>query len=240
MRIAKRLLAGLAAALFAGTRPRPGNQLRHHLDRQDRGHQATCGSRSSTTCRRRPASRSTRSSPPTTPASSRRSASTRCRSPGTATRAPSRRSTAPNGEVFAQFIDLDGTPGYYSYVHHAPRQSRQLARRHVQGAARSSPSARATPTRPPAPSCPGYYVFTQRGVDPKDVVQGGAARQPRRQPARRAQQAGGRRDEQQRGTGQAQAQGSRQARRGEDPLDVAAHPVATRSCGARTCPRIRR
>ena len=40
----------------------------------------------------------------------------RCRSPGSATSRPWKRSTAPNGEVFAQSVDSDGNPGYWSHL----------------------------------------------------------------------------------------------------------------------------
>ena len=61
-------------------------------------------------------SRSTASTPPTMPASSKRCASTRCRSPGIGNKSAMEAVDRANGEVFAQIVAKDGSTGYYSHI----------------------------------------------------------------------------------------------------------------------------
>lgn len=73
-----------------------------------------------------------------------------------------------NGEVFAQFIDLHGTPGYYSYliVH------RDSPINNLDDLFRNSKSLTFGAGDPQSTSgtlVPGYYVFTQRGIEAKDA-----------------------------------------------------------------------
>lgn len=73
-----------------------------------------------------------------------------------------------NGEVFAQFIDLHGTPGYYSYVithRDSPLQSLDDMFRRGKELSFGSGDPQSTS----GTLVPGFYVFTQRGVDPKEV-----------------------------------------------------------------------
>jgi phosphonate transport system substrate-binding protein len=73
-----------------------------------------------------------------------------------------------NGEVFAQFIDLHGTPGYYSYViTHKDSPLNTLDDMFKRGKELSFGSG--DPQSTSGTLVPGYYVFTQRGLDPKDV-----------------------------------------------------------------------
>ena len=73
-----------------------------------------------------------------------------------------------NGEVFAQFIDLHGTPGYYSYliVH------RDSPINNLDDLFRNSKNLTFGAGDPQSTSgtlVPGYYVFTQRGIEAKDA-----------------------------------------------------------------------
>lgn len=73
-----------------------------------------------------------------------------------------------NGEVFAQFIDLHGTPGYYSYViTHRDSPLNSLDDMFKRGKELSFGIG--DPNSTSGTLVPGYYVFTQRGLDPKDV-----------------------------------------------------------------------
>lgn len=73
-----------------------------------------------------------------------------------------------NGEVFAQFIDLHGTPGYYSYViTHKDSPLNSLDDMFKRGKELSFGSG--DPQSTSGTLVPGYYVFTQRGVEAKDV-----------------------------------------------------------------------
>ena len=115
-----------------------------------------------------------------------------------------------NGEVFAQFIDLHGTPGYYSYIithHDSPLNS--LDDMFKNG--KSLNFGAGDPQSTSGTLVPGYYVFSQRGARGEGRLQGDAARLPRHQPPRGAEQAGRRRDQQQRGARQAEAEGPGQA-----------------------------
>jgi phosphonate transport system substrate-binding protein len=73
-----------------------------------------------------------------------------------------------NGEVFAQFIDLHGTPGYYSYIiAHRDSPLNNLEDMFKNGKSLSFGSG--DPQSTSGTLVPGYYVFTQRGVEAKDV-----------------------------------------------------------------------
>ena len=73
-----------------------------------------------------------------------------------------------NGEVFAQFIDLHGTPGYYSYViTHRDSPLNSLDDMFKRGKELSFGAG--DPQSTSGTLVPGYYVFTKRGVEAKDV-----------------------------------------------------------------------
>ncbi len=73
-----------------------------------------------------------------------------------------------NGEVFAQFIDLHGTPGYYSYIiAHRDSPLNNLDDMFKNG--KSLTFGAGDPQSTSGTLVPGYYVFTQRGVEAKDV-----------------------------------------------------------------------
>lgn len=73
-----------------------------------------------------------------------------------------------NGEVFAQFIDLHGTPGYYSYViTHKDSPLNSLDDMFKRGKELSFGAG--DPQSTSGTLVPGYYVFTQRGLEAKDV-----------------------------------------------------------------------
>src|SRR5881394_991038 len=73
-----------------------------------------------------------------------------------------------NGEVFAQFIDLHGTPGYYSYIiAHKDSPLNSLDDMFAKGKELSFGAG--DPQSTSGTLVPGYYVFTQRGKDPKEV-----------------------------------------------------------------------
>jgi phosphonate transport system substrate-binding protein len=70
--------------------------------------------------------------------------------------------------VFAQFIDLHGTPGYYSYIiTHRDSPLNSLDDMFKKGKELSFGSG--DPQSTSGTLVPGYYVFTQRGLDPKNV-----------------------------------------------------------------------
>lgn len=73
-----------------------------------------------------------------------------------------------NGEVFAQFIDLHGTPGYYSYIiTHRDSPLKTLDDMFKNG--KSLAFGAGDPQSTSGTLVPGYYVFTQRGLEAKDV-----------------------------------------------------------------------
>ena len=73
-----------------------------------------------------------------------------------------------NGEVFAQFIDLHGTPGYYSYIiTHKDSPLNSLEDMFARG--KELTFGAGDPQSTSGTLVPGYYVFTQRGKDPKEV-----------------------------------------------------------------------
>jgi phosphonate transport system substrate-binding protein len=72
------------------------------------------------------------------------------------------------GEVFAQFIDLHGTPGYYSYlIVHRDSPINNLDDMFKNG--KSLTFGAGDPQSTSGTLVPGYYVFTQRGVEAKDT-----------------------------------------------------------------------
>lgn len=73
-----------------------------------------------------------------------------------------------NGEVFAQFIDLHGTPGYYSYIithRDSPLNNLDDMFRNGKNLAFGAGDPQSTS----GTLVPGYYVFTQRGLEAKNV-----------------------------------------------------------------------
>ncbi|MGE0358488.1 MAG: phosphonate ABC transporter substrate-binding protein [Burkholderiales bacterium] len=73
-----------------------------------------------------------------------------------------------NGEVFAQFIDLHGTPGYYSYIiTHRDNPLNSLDDMFARG--KELTFGAGDPQSTSGTLVPGYYVFTQRGTEAKDV-----------------------------------------------------------------------
>lgn len=70
------------------------------------------------------------------------------------------------GEVFAQFIDLEGTPGYYSYlITHKDSNIKSLEQVLKNGKEYSFGIG--DPTSTSGTLVPTYYVFTQNNLDPK-------------------------------------------------------------------------
>lgn len=70
------------------------------------------------------------------------------------------------GEVFAQFIDLEGTPGYYSYlITHKDSGIKTLDQVLKNGKEYSFGIG--DPTSTSGTLVPTYYVFTQNNLDPK-------------------------------------------------------------------------
>jgi len=71
-----------------------------------------------------------------------------------------------NGEVFAQFIDLDGTPGYYSYViTHKDSGITSLDQLLKNG--KNYTFGIGDPQSTSGTLVPGYYVFAMNKLDPK-------------------------------------------------------------------------
>jgi phosphonate transport system substrate-binding protein len=72
------------------------------------------------------------------------------------------------GEVFAQFIDLDGRPGYYSYViTHRDSPLKTIDDMIANGKTLSF--GLGDPQSTSGTLVPTYYVFSQRKLDPKNV-----------------------------------------------------------------------
>jgi phosphonate transport system substrate-binding protein len=70
------------------------------------------------------------------------------------------------GEVFAQFVDLDGTPGYYSYlITHKDSGINTLAQ--VLSNGKDYTFGIGDPQSTSGTLVPSYYVFTLNGLDPK-------------------------------------------------------------------------
>jgi phosphonate transport system substrate-binding protein len=71
-----------------------------------------------------------------------------------------------NGEVFAQFVDLDGTPGYYSYlITHKDSPVKSLD--DVLKNGKSLTFGIGDPQSTSGTLVPTYYVFTMNNLDPK-------------------------------------------------------------------------
>jgi phosphonate transport system substrate-binding protein len=71
-----------------------------------------------------------------------------------------------NGEVFVQFIDLDGTPGYYSYLI-THKDSGITSLDQVLKNGKEYSFGIGDPSSTSGTLVPGYYVFTLNGLDPK-------------------------------------------------------------------------
>jgi len=71
-----------------------------------------------------------------------------------------------NGEVFAQFVDLDGTPGYYSYVI-THKDSGITTLDQVLRNGKSYSFGIGDPSSTSGTLVPTYYVFTMNNLDPK-------------------------------------------------------------------------
>ncbi len=71
-----------------------------------------------------------------------------------------------NGEVFAQFVDLDGTPGYYSYlIAHVDSPIKTLDQVLKNG--KDYSFGIGDPSSTSGTLVPTYYVFTLNNLDPK-------------------------------------------------------------------------
>ena len=71
-----------------------------------------------------------------------------------------------SGEVFAQFVDLDGTPGYYSYlITHKDSSIKTLDQVLKNG--KDYTFGIGDPSSTSGTLVPGYYVFTLNNLDPK-------------------------------------------------------------------------
>jgi phosphonate transport system substrate-binding protein len=70
------------------------------------------------------------------------------------------------GEVFAQFVDLDGTPGYYSYLI-THRDSGITSLEQVLKNGKSYSFGIGDPSSTSGTLVPGYYVFTMNKLDPR-------------------------------------------------------------------------
>ena len=70
------------------------------------------------------------------------------------------------GEVFAQFIDLDGTPGYYSYIITHRDSGIQSLEQMLKNGKRLSFGI-GDPQSTSGTLVPSYYVFTLKNLDPK-------------------------------------------------------------------------
>ncbi|MBN8285443.1 phosphonate ABC transporter substrate-binding protein [Zoogloea sp.] len=71
-----------------------------------------------------------------------------------------------NGEVFAQFVDLDGTPGYYSYLI-AHKDSGIQSLEQVLKNGKDYSFGIGDPSSTSGNLVPTYYVFTRNNLDPK-------------------------------------------------------------------------
>ncbi len=71
-----------------------------------------------------------------------------------------------NGEVFAQFVDLDGTPGYYSYLI-AHKDSGIHSLEQVLKNGKDYSFGIGDPSSTSGNLVPTYYVFTRNNLDPK-------------------------------------------------------------------------
>lgn len=71
-----------------------------------------------------------------------------------------------SGEVFAQFVDLDGTPGYYSYII-THKDSGITSLDQVLKNGKNYSYGAGDPQSTSGTLVPGYYVFTKNNLDPK-------------------------------------------------------------------------
>jgi phosphonate transport system substrate-binding protein len=71
-----------------------------------------------------------------------------------------------NGEVFAQMVDLDGTPGYYSYII-THRDSGITSLDQVLKNGKNYSYGVGDPQSTSGTLVPGYYVFAMNNIDPK-------------------------------------------------------------------------
>ncbi|MCX7179018.1 MAG: phosphonate ABC transporter substrate-binding protein [Proteobacteria bacterium] len=71
-----------------------------------------------------------------------------------------------NGEVFVQFIDLDGTPGYYSYII-THKDSGIASLDQVLKNGKEYTFGIGDPQSTSGTLVPGYYVFAMNNIDPK-------------------------------------------------------------------------
>jgi phosphonate transport system substrate-binding protein len=71
-----------------------------------------------------------------------------------------------DGEVFAQFIDLDGTPGYYSYII-THKDSGILTLDQVLKNGKAYSFGYGDPQSTSGTLVPGYYVFAKNHLDPR-------------------------------------------------------------------------
>jgi phosphonate transport system substrate-binding protein len=71
-----------------------------------------------------------------------------------------------SGEVFAQMVDLDGTPGYYSYII-THRDSGITSLDQVLKNGKSYTYGAGDPQSTSGTLVPGYYVFAMNNLDPK-------------------------------------------------------------------------
>jgi phosphonate transport system substrate-binding protein len=71
-----------------------------------------------------------------------------------------------SGEVFAQFVDLDGTPGYYSYLI-THRDSGITSLEQVLKNGKAYSFGIGDPASTSGTLVPGYYVFTMNKLDPR-------------------------------------------------------------------------
>ena len=139
-----------------------------------------------------------------------------------------------SGEVFAQFVDLDGTPGYYSYII-THKDSGITSLDQVLKNGKDYSFGIGDPQSTSGTLVPTYYVFTMNNLDPKTHFKVDALVQPRGQLPRRAQPAGRRRHQQQRDDREDEGEVAGEDGADPHPLDVAADSARSRWSGARIC-----
>ena len=162
------MLATTAIAFAArrSCRRRHRTQLRHHRDREGRRPEADVGAvpRRHVQGSRREGQRLL--SRPTTPESSRRSASTRCRSPGTATSRRSTRSIAPAARSSCS-SSTSTAPRATTRTSSPTRTAESRRSTRCSRTARTIRSASATRSRPPARWCRRTTSSRMNNLDPK-------------------------------------------------------------------------
>ena len=116
------------------------------------------------------------------------------------------------GEVFAQFVDLDGTPGYYSYlITHKDSGINTLDQVLKNG--KDYTFGIGDPQSTSGTLVPSYYVFTLNNLEPRTQLPGGA------------QPPGRHRHQQQRDDAEDQGENAREDGPDPHPVDVAADPA---------------